>query len=500
MAIFKDRKPVIKIIILFFIVTATVSIVTAKQSPHQKDELQRLVNTVEGDSLLRFGEWGITVMEAASGKTLVEVNGNKSLAPASNLKLVTTAVALKIFGSDFEFQTKIGNSGDISDGNLNGDLLVYGGGDPALGSAQIRNNMDMEQVISAWSKAIKDNGIKRISGDIIADVSYFDPISTPDGWQWVDIGNYYGAGVSALNFNDNLYHLFFKPGNIVGDPAIVMYTRPEVKGLTFLNYMKTGPVGSGDNGYIYGGPGEERKTLLGTIPAGKPEFSIKGSLPNPALFCVQALRENLIKDGILVSGTAKISHSKKAATQQITTTSSPSIKEIVYWINKKSINLYAEVLLKQVGEHQSGKASYDCSTKAVEVVLKEMGIPVEGLHLYDGSGLARLNALTTNQMAQLLVVMANDIEFKSFYDSLPIAGIKDDSGHISHLCRNTSGANNVRAKTGYISRVRAHSGYVHTKSGKLLCFSMIANDHLGRPSQIDRLHEKIMIELAELED
>ena len=95
--------------------------------------------------------------------------------------------------------------------------------------------------------------------------------------------------------------------------------------------------------------------------------------------------------------------------------------------------------------------------------------------------------------------MANDPEFKSFYDSFPIAGIKDDSGQISHICRNTSAANNVRAKTGYISRVRAHSGYVHTKSGKLLSFSMMANDHLGRASQIDRLHEKIMVKLAELE-
>ncbi len=481
------------------ILTLSVFPAEAKYGKKQLNNLRDLAFATSEDSLLRHGEWSVFVMDVESGRILLDINGDKSLAPASNLKLITTAAALKILGEEHQFETKLGHTGEITEGILAGDLVIVGGGDPTLGSSQVRHNADVEGILTNWAAAIQKAGIARIEGNIIADESYFDPIGISDGWLWIDIGNYYGAGVSALNFNDNLYHLFFKPGRNVGDFAEVLYTKPQISEISFLNYMKTGPVGSGDNGYIYGAKGGTTRTLLGTIPAGVAEFSIKGSLPDPALLCARALRQTLQNSGISISGDIRVTHESQILSGVIERTFSSMLKEIVYWLNKLSINLYADALLKQLGKSQHGEGSYAKGARAIKDLFQELEIPTAGMHLYDGSGLSPLDAITTRQMTLLLRSTARDASFRSFYDSFPIAGVNDDSGHMRHIGRGTAAEGNLRAKTGFISRVRAHSGYVNTKSGRLLCFSIIANDHIGSSRQIDRLHERIMVKLAELE-
>jgi D-alanyl-D-alanine carboxypeptidase/D-alanyl-D-alanine-endopeptidase (penicillin-binding protein 4) len=334
---------------------------------------------------------------------------------------------------------------------------------------------------------------------MIADVSFFDPILIPDGWLWMDIGNYYGVGPNSLCVHDNLYYLYFKPGKKVGSPAAVLNVNPEIPGLKFNNYMKTGPVGSGDHGYIYGGTGGFTRILRGTIPAGVNRFAIKGSIPDPALFFIQTLKKQLEKNDIKISKSVVVSNNQAAVDNIILEHDSPPLREIVYWINKKSINLYTEVLLKHLGKSNFGIGNFENGIKALKNFLREQGVPLEGLHLYDGSGLSPLNAITTKQMTLLLKNMTSRSMFHDFFNSLPIAGSDSDDGQLGHLCRGTAAANNLRAKTGLIARVRAHSGYVKTRSGRLLCFSMVANDHTGRARIIDRLHEKLMIQMAEMD-
>ena len=211
------------------------------------------------------------------------------------------------------------------------------------------------------------------------------------------------------------------------------------------------------------------------------------------------LNEQLQKEHISISEEPEISHKPISVSKEITTISSPPLKDIVYWINKKSINLYTEVLLKHIGKVKFSSGSFRNGTKAIKSFLESRITSTDGMFLFDGSGLSPQNAITTKQMAELLRSMVPEPIFEGFYNSLPIAGVSNDDGQLGHLCRGTAAADNLRAKTGLINRVRAHSGYVKTKSGKLLCFSMIANDHTGSARQIDRLHEKIMIELANLE-
>ncbi len=495
-------KKVVCLILLLNLFFADISALGMEESFAGQNELSALIEKAKDicrDPALRHGQWSFFVMEAASGQTHVEINGDKSLVPASNLKLLTTAAALAYLGPDYRFSTELGYTGFLKEGVLSGDLIVVGGGDPTLGSQQVTGSRDMEAVVLEWARAVRRAGINRINGSVIADISYFDPISISDGWPWVDIGNYYGAGPSALCFNDNLYYLYLKPAKKTGGQAEVLYTKPEVKGLTFDNYMTTGPAGSGDQGYVYGGPGEMRRILRGTIPAGIDYLAIKGSLPDPAFFCGQVLRDRLQKEGIKVEKGVMDSMKSIVLSEKLLTIKSPPLRDIVFWINKRSINLYAEVLFKQIGLKNNGDSRFENGIKALKGFLHKRQISVEGMHLADGSGLSPLNAITTRQMVLLLRSMAKDRNFVYFYNSLPVAGLSSDEGGLGHLCQGSAAAGNLRAKTGTLKRVRAHAGYVNTKTGRLLCFCIIANDFLGDLNNIDRLHEILMTQLALLE-
>ncbi len=315
------------------------------------------------------------------------------------------------------------------------------------------------------------------------------------------MGNYYAAGTSGLCINENLYHLYFKPAKKVGKKATVIRTEPKIPGLVFFNHMKTGPVGSGDKGFIYGAPWQYYHQLEGTIPAGVKEFSIKGALPDPAKFAAQSLYNRMIKNDITVTGqifTERELNGSDKARKQFHVIKSPPLKEIIYRLNKRSVNIYSEQLLKIIGKEFKGEGTLENGILVLEDWLEKRNIYTEGLFIHDGSGLSRANATTTRFFAELLSSVCSDTFFESYYNSLNIAGDPNDTGYMKQMCKGTRAAKNVRGKTGLINRVRAHSGYVTTRSGKLLCFSMIANDYQGSVRSVDKLHEKIMIQLAEL--
>jgi|Deesub1362B_J571_1020462.scaffolds.fasta_scaffold00937_9 D-alanyl-D-alanine carboxypeptidase/D-alanyl-D-alanine-endopeptidase (penicillin-binding protein 4) len=461
--------------------------------------LQTVSREILASPLLRHGRWSCTVMDVASGKVLLAIDSDKSLPPASNLKLITAYAALKLFGPEHRFRTLLGYSGTLGHGNLDGDLIVRGGGDPALGSDRFGPEYRWQAVLTRWVKKIRESGIRTISGNLIADLSLFDPLVYSGGWLWMDIGNYYGAGPSALNFHENFYTLVFRPGKKAGDPARVLRTEPWPLPFTFQNWMKTGPPGSGDQGYIYGALDHPLRVLHGTVPAGPKEFRIKGSLPNPARTFLELFRQQLEMAGVPVRGDIRIRHRPVTIGTVLDTLPSPPLKDLVFWMNKKSINLFADVLLKQIGVAQEGTGSFAGGIRALLDLLNGEGMDTGGMILYDGSGLSPLDRVTTKQLSVLLRIAAQQPFFETFYRSLPIAGVKDESGHLSRLCRGTEAAGNVRAKTGFINGVRAHSGYVRTANGRLLCFSMIASDFAGSVRQMDRLHEKMMVALARLQ-
>ena len=463
------------------------------------------LNEMKASSGLRNGQLGFALYDVESGKLLEKERLNETMLPASTLKTVTSAAALGILGEDFKFKTKLEYDGKIEDGVLRGNIYIKGGGDPTLGSSRFKWGTDMPSILAAFVKKIKAKGIRSIEGSIIGDASIFEDALLPVTWVWSDIGNYYGAGANGLTFNENTYYIYFQPGKTAGEPAEFLRTEPAMPDIQFINEMKTGRSSSGDNGYVYGGPYTFLRFLRGTVPAGG-EFSIKGSIPDPALFTAQSLQAALAADSIKVKGIStsirKLKLEGKAnkdARTTLYTHQSPPLKDIVYWLNKKSVNLYAEHMLKMIGYVKLKDGSNSAGVRAIEAYWAGKGIDIGGMHLNDGSGLSRYNGITPGQLAGMLRVNAGEPWFESFWNSLPIAGDLNDPGTLRRMCKGTPAAGNVRAKSGYISRVRTYAGYVNTKSGKRLSFAMMANNYTCTNAQIKKMLADLMVAMANVE-
>lgn len=465
----------------------------------QYSSITNFVNKTKNDDALYGGQWGVYA-RYVDGEGIIASDENFNLAPASGLKVFTSSFALNSLGENYKFQTKIYYDGTINNGTLDGNIYIKGSGDPSLGSSLVKGSLPLNELMQSWCDAIKIAGIEKVNGNIYGDDQLFENNLVPDYWPWTDIGNYYGAAPSALTINDNLYYLYFKPGK-TGDAAEVLRTEPIIPNLEFENFMKTGKEGSGDNGYIFNAPNSYNAVLRGTIPAGVKEFSIKGSIPNPAWFAAYSLLTKLKQCGLNVSGSAKTLTSlvKYDENKLITSTYSPPLKEIVFIINKRSNNLYTELVLKAAALKETGIAGTNEGIESIRKFLSSNGINTRGLGLYDGCGLSRTNTITAKMMVDLLSFMTTTKVFDSFYNSLAVAGVADDEGFFSSFGKGTAIAGNARIKSGLITGVRSHSGYVRDKKGRLISFSFIANNFPGSTSKINELHKQIIIMLAGLE-
>ncbi|HDR04038.1 MAG TPA: D-alanyl-D-alanine carboxypeptidase/D-alanyl-D-alanine-endopeptidase [Candidatus Marinimicrobia bacterium] len=447
--------------------------------------------------ILKHSQFGFYARYCDESKALLAIGEENSLAPASVLKVVTTAAAIHFLGADFTYNTPLGINGTIDKkGILKGNLVITGSGDPTLGSEFQPQAFSLQEILKMWEKAIRDAGIKKIDGDIILDISLFEEQDVPDYWPWVDIGNYYGAGPQAIIMHDNLYHLVMQPGKKPGDPVTVLRTEPEVPGLTFDNHIYTGPKGSGDNGYIYAGPRQYNAVLRGTIPAGVPEFSIKGAIPEPPLLLGKMLETHLNSTEIQHKGKVRVSESAVKTNKTLHTLESQPLAAILLPINRRSVNLFAEAALKRTGAEIYGKGSTDNGLKAIDKLFDELKISREGLKLFDGSGLSPVNMISAKNVTDLLAAMKNHPEFAAYYNSFSIAGDELSGGFVSRVGKGTILQNNARIKTGTVRGVRSYTGYLTNKSGREIVFTFIVNNYHCSVSQINQLYENILLELA----
>ena len=489
----------VRLFIIVFLVPLfmglSITLLNAQKSeePLLSVEIQKLSN----DPIMKFGHLGVCMKSLKTGKTLVSEDALKNLSPASNLKLLTTAAALSILGENYTFKTLLEYDGIIKDSILYGSIYITGSGDPTLGSDRYKGFPSYEELFSIWAKKIKEAGIKNIKGAIVADPTIFDKSVIPDHWPWGDIGNYYGAGIFGININENLYRLYFK-GFALGDSAQLIKTVPLLKGVNFLNEVKTGPAGSGDNAYVYGAPHSNFVYIRGTIPANSDQFAVRGAMPNPPLFCALSLSNVLGTKNVKTEKEPYVLLKKDPSALQrklIYAYTSPVLREIVKQTNTYSLNLSAEVLLRASGYKKYGEGSTDAGIKAVQDFWKQKGMDTNGWFLYDGSGMSPNNGISASQLCNGLYLLSKDsVAFKTFYNSLPIAG---QTGTVAKLCKGTAGDGNVRVKSGTLSKVICYSGYVTSKSGELFSFSIMANDFNCSNSVVISRLEKIMIKMAE---
>jgi len=484
-------------------IPATLFVFLLSLSLLAQQSVQQLIDQWADDPYLKHASVGISVLDIESGKEIGDFNATKSLIPASNLKVVTTATALALLGNDFRFKTRIAYDGYIdAQGNLNGNLYIIGGGDPSLGSHDMNEAESMESVIRQFRLAIQQAGIRQITGRIIGDDRIFTSAATGSNWQWLDLGNYYGCGAFGLNLHENLYYLKFQQQSKLGTTPRVLRTEPNIPGMQFTNEIQSAAKGSGDNAYIYGAPYTYQRYLRGTIPVGSGVFTIKGSIPDPPLFVAWQLADALESVGILtLRPPASIrdlpaEQWPKANLSEIFVHKSPPLSAIVKRTNIKSVNLYAEALLRAIGLEYDQKGDTQTGLKAIEQYWTSRGVDFSGVQLYDGSGMAPRNALPANCFTQILSLVYKDDRLREdFLQSLPMAG---RSGGLRNRLKNTKAEGRLMAKSGSLEQVRAYSGYVQARNGKWLAFSIMLNNYDGKGSVATKKLMSLMQGLAEL--
>jgi D-alanyl-D-alanine carboxypeptidase/D-alanyl-D-alanine-endopeptidase (penicillin-binding protein 4) len=463
----------------------------------QKEPDSKIITNFLSQPTLANASIGIFAIDLNSGETLLEYNPNLSLVPASSLKIVSSAATLETFGPDYRFKTILAYSGKISEAKtLDGDLVILGGGDPAFLSPLFNDHY--KKVLNDMVQEIKNSGIRWVNGNIIGDGSYFGQPQIADTWIWEDIGNYYGSPAYGLNIYDNTYTISFETKS-AGSPAKIISITPPLPGIEFENFV-TAANNSRDNAYIFGSYLSDKRIIKGTIPQNRKAFAIKGSMPDPALLAANQLLSELKKNGVGVNGAAKSNYIEQKKNNFLTLLEidSPPLSEIIFQLNMKSINLYAENLLLHLATTYTENCTVDAGCNALSEFWKSAGMEMSGLHIEDGSGLSRANSITAEQLVHVLQFMkTNSKNSESFIRSLPVAG---ESGSLKSFGKGTILEGNLKAKSGYMSRVMNYTGYLTTASGRELAFAVMVNNYNCSNTEMRDMLKEFFLSVYEMED
>ena len=461
--------------------------------------------------------WGVLVVSSTSGEVVFARDEDKSFTPASNMKLYTTAAALDALGPDFKIETSVYATRPAGrDGILRGDLILYGRGDPNLSSRfeAGRDSLEFQSAqrvpaIEVLADDIKRKGIRRIVGDVIGDDSYFACESLGAGWEWDDAQFYYGAEISALTVNDNAVTFTVQPAIKAGLPPIITVS-PETSYLSIINNATTTATGTPRIG-VNRPLNTNVVEFFGSIPRTTEKTEINIAVHDPAAFAATLLREALARRGITVSG--KVRHTSylqrmkepfdPQRLEQLATFQSRPLSEMLRIVNKPSQNLHTELFLRQLGAAK-GTPSLDdygrprmtdvLGNEVRRAFLEKAGVALGGLSLRDGSGLSRQDLVTPRATVKLLTFMSKHQYRDVFRDSLPVAGV---DGTLERRMKDTGAAGNARAKTGTLAYVNALSGYVKTRSGEVLIFSMFGNNYVGPAREVTQVLDRICTLLAD---
>lgn len=458
---------------------------------------------------VRRGRVGVKIVSLNTGKVVFESDSEKYFMPASNMKNFTVAAAIEKLSPDFRFVTTIkAPTAPDAAGTVKGNLTVVGSGDISISTTfdpafpQVINHYwGVDRIVAAIAAA----GVKRIEGDLVADESYFRGYSLPATWEWDDLQSYYGAGISALPFNDNAVDLSVIPGS-AGNQCIVRIS-PVNALIRIVNKCTTSAKGSKRSVAVFKHLDENVIDVSGTIAAGDNEYVESVAITRPAELLITLLKQRLESKGIVITGNARLGDN---ALQTICPTCPPPTSVVVSKIEspplsaiaaktmKPSQNMYTETLLWTLGEQIGRKSgqSGDSSALGLSVVrafLKDAGIAPDSVVQYDGSGLSRHDLITPSAVTALYTYMAKQSRFSQVWrDSLTIGGV---DGTLRNRFKGTAASGNIRGKTGTIDQVSALSGYLTTAGGEQIVISILVN---GVPELRNRLSliDGIVVDLA----
>ncbi|MEK6323665.1 MAG: D-alanyl-D-alanine carboxypeptidase/D-alanyl-D-alanine-endopeptidase [Acidobacteriota bacterium] len=484
---------------------------TSSQQSETLDSLRTRIAAHIAKPRFAPAAWGLKITSLDTGKTIFEHNPQKYFNPASNAKLYTAALALEQLGADFRIKSSLYSSArpDAS-GTLKGDLIVYGRGDPTM--AARLNGGDYLKGLDPLIAQLVNAGVRRIEGDVVGDESYFAGPPFGSGWEWDDLQAYYGAEVSALTINDNALDLLVKPADRVGIPCRIT-TGPPTSFVTLINRTQTAPKGTESKIVVYRPIGENIIYVSGRLPIDSSGYNNPVAVHNPAGLFVSLFKDALAGRGVVVTGRTRVIDWKYrevtpidfAKLIELGSVESMPLGDIVRETLKPSQNLYAQLLLLQVGNRgrQGGtvissldpnpaspasvianmnsqpvandsRTDEEAGIELMQEFLLRAGVKKGDVLLEEGSGLSRRDVITPAATVALLSYMNSSRWAEVYRNALPVAGV---DGTLQNRMKGTAAAGNVRAKTGTLRYVYTLSGYVTSAAGERLAFSTMLNNY-----------------------
>ena len=454
----------------------------------------------------RQERYGVLALSLETGDTLYAHGAHEALVPASNLKLLTTAAALRYLGPEYRYRTFLLASGPIEAGRLRGDLILYGTGDPGLSD---RLPGDQTAPLEAFADSLAAAGVRVVEGDVVGDGSLFTGPLLAEGWDSLDLNDWFAAPASSLSFSENVVTLQLVPTGLGNPPNVI--TMPEGTGIP-LRFL-TAPRRAGRRFLIHRTDPSEPITVDGSQPRGRPDTWRQITVSDPARYAASVFRHVLESRGISVLGDVRAVTdppssavtagrlwapavlAERAPLRVIASHRSLPLLDYLAIVNKKSHNLFAELALKTLGRVVDGEGSYSGGSRVVRRFLaEEVGSDTAGLRILDGSGLSGLNRVSAATLVDVLGYMARTPLWDSYWSTLPEAG---NPRELRRMYR-TPAAGNLRAKTGTIDRVSALSGVVSSANGERILFSVLAND-VRSTNGAKRLEDRIGARLASFE-
>jgi len=486
-----------------FLLLAQAAAAQQASHPKQRPDIARFRARVEAvlrQSHAEKAYWGILVTDRNTGATLYELNADQFFAPASNAKLLTTALALSTLGPDYRFHTTLESEGAIgADGRLSRDLVLVGRGDPDLSNRKFpyagraEHEGPAEKVLAELADQAVEKGLREVDGDIVADDGYFPYDPYPADWSVGDLFFRFGAPVSAIALDDNTISIEVQPGARIGDPATI-FAEPAAALDTFSREITTGPPNGEPDLAVVRQPGMNFVLLRGTIPLGHIPFRLDLAMTAPAETTAIALKQLLEARGVRVTGGTRVQHSpppeNTASGEPIIPQSlpaapdpnplvlaehvSPPLIESIRVTNKVSHNLHAELFLRAVGHEKLGVGSTDAGLKVERSFLRDAGITDGDVVLTDGSGLSCSDLVTPRAIVALLRYAEKQPWGKDFISTLPVAGV---DGTLENRMRDSAASGLIEAKTGEVEHDRALSGYAATLRREDLIFAIFYNNN-----------------------
>jgi D-alanyl-D-alanine carboxypeptidase/D-alanyl-D-alanine-endopeptidase (penicillin-binding protein 4) len=468
---------------------------------------ERLDRRLDGPGLDRL-LWGVAVTDL-DGHLLFGRNADRLFIPASNTKLVVSITANMLLGPGFSVRTSVYGSGPVANGVLQGDVVLYGRGDPTFSNRCYDADTtkpgvcdhDPAAKLRQLAEQLRDRGVRVIAGDIIGDGSYFTPQIIHPGWEVYDLGWWYAAPVSGLGFNDNAVDVREIAGDSAGTiPDLIM--TPDLGAFALDNRAETGARGARRSFDIFRSSDGLTYLATGILPAGSAPRNESAAVADPNRYAALAFRHELLAAGILVRGETRstvdsFTYRSIRSTAPLAEAGSRPFKDWLYPILSSSQNWFAEMTLKQLGRQFGTAGSWEEGRRVERrFLIDSVGIDSTEFSLQDGSGLASNNFVTPLAFTKLLTYARKHANFAAINGGLPQSG---KPGTLRDRFAGTPAATAVHAKTGSISGVNTLSGFVERADGKVLVFSVMANHHTLGSARMIAAIDSVVVELAKPE-